>query len=89
MAEYRGLILPDAPQFERKASGFILMDGVETASTLRCVHGGEHFISIKGSGTKRGWCMKCDGVFCGPQHAACCHWEKKIEDFEQSKLSGL
>jgi len=86
MPEYRGLILPDAPQFEHKASGFILMDDVEVACTIRCVHGGEHFISIRGSGTKRGYCMNCSGVFCGPQHANCYHWEKKLDDYEKGKL---
>lgn len=90
MPEYRGLILPDAPQAERKASGVILMDDGngwrETANTIRCVHGGEHFISIKGSGITRGWCSRCAGVFCGRQHERCHHWMKQIEDFEKGKL---
>jgi hypothetical protein len=94
MSDYRGLILPDAPQHERKASGFILMDDgngvIETACTLRCVHGGEHFISIKGSGTRRGFCTKCMGVTCGsPAHDEHYDWRQKIDDYEKGKLGVL
>lgn len=92
MPEYRGLILPDAPQPERKASGVILMDDgdgkgeVEVATTMRCAHGGEHFISVKGSGITRGWCSRCHGVFCGIRHAHCYPWQKQIDDYEKGKL---
>jgi hypothetical protein len=94
MKEYRGLILPSEPQYERKASGYIIMDNgngpVETAATLQCVHCNKHFISIKGSGTIRAFCLKCGGVTCG---APVCHehydFRKKLDDYEQGKLGVL
>ncbi len=93
MPEYRGLILPDAPQPERKASGIILMDEGNgwraTADTIRCAHGGEHFISVKGSGIRRGWCSRCNGVFCGIRHAECYDWRRKIDDYEKGQLITL
>jgi hypothetical protein len=86
--DYRGLILPSEPQYERKASGYIIMDDgngpVETAATLRCCHGGENFISIKGSGKRRGWCIRCMGVTCG-SHEICSDWRRRLEDYEKGK----
>jgi len=94
MPDYRGLILPSDPKPERKASGHIIMtDGngaMQTADTLRCVHGGEHFISIKGSGHVRGFCTRCMGVTCGSaEHNICYDWRRKIDDFEKGKLEVL
>lgn len=90
MPEYRGLILPGAPLYERKASGFIIMDDgsgpVETAATLMCAHCGNHWIVIKGSGRKRGFCLKCMAVTCGsPQCDTCVPFEKRLEKLEQSQ----
>lgn len=92
--DYHGLILPSAPQYERKASGYIIMDDgngpIETACTIQCCHGGEHFISVKGSGTLRSFCLKCGGVTCGrPQHVEHYDYRQKLEDYESGKLVTL
>lgn len=88
--DYHGLILPSEPQYERKASGYIIMDDgngpVETAATMQCVHCGNHFISVKGSGTVRGLCLKCYGVICGPACSECIPFERKLDDYEKGKL---
>lgn len=86
--EYRGLILPSAPTSERKPSGHIIMDigngPVVTADTVQCCHGGEHFISVKGSGITRGFCTNCMARTCGnPLHDECKDWRKKMEEFER------
>lgn len=87
---HSGLILPGDPQFERKPSGFILMDDKEVACTLQCPHCQAHFVSIKGSGKRRAYCMKCSGVTCGkPECDTCYPFEKKIEDYEKGKLTVL
>ncbi len=49
-----------------KPSGVICVDGKEVASTRQCVHCGSHWIPVKGSGTRRGYCLKCHGHTCGP-----------------------
>jgi len=75
----------DDAQFERKPAGTILLDGMEVAHTLRCVHGGEHFVSRRGSGLKRGFCTRCSGPTCGsPAHDPCVHWMKQIEAMERA-----
>lgn len=62
----------------------------ETAATLQCVHGGEHFVSVKGSGIRRGFCLNCGGVTCGSAaHDACYHFLKKLDDYEKGKLGVL
>ena len=92
--DYHGLILPSEPQYEHRASGYIIMDDgngpVETAATLRCVHGGENFISIKGSGIRRGYCTRCAGVTCGnPNHEICSDWRKRLDEYEAGKRMTL
>lgn len=79
-----GLILPGVPQFERRPSGHILRDGEVVADTIQCCHGGEHFISVKGSGKTRAYCLRCNGVSCGrPDHLECVHFLKKLEEYER------
>lgn len=74
----------------RRPSGYILMDDKEIAQTIQCVHGGEHFISIRGSGKTRGFCLNCSGVTCGsPQHADCLHKEKRLDLYEKGLISTL
>jgi hypothetical protein len=73
--------------YERGASGFILMDGKEVAHTLQCCHGGEHFVSIKGSGKRRGYCLNCQKVTCGAEACdPCVPWESRmsIEEGDES-----
>lgn len=33
--------------------------------THQCVHCMQHFLVIKGSGVRRGWCFLCNGPTCG------------------------
>ena len=72
--------------FENKPSGIILLDGREVAQTKQCPHCQEHFISQKGSGKLRGFCMRCMAVTCGKQAChVCIPFEKKIEALEKGK----
>lgn len=48
-----------------KSSGAIIADGKEVGYTLQCVHCGQHWQVIPGSGRKRGWCFYCNGPTCG------------------------
>ena len=53
------------PEYQRKPSGHIIVDGQEVAQTLQCCHCGTHYIPIIGSGIKRGYCMRCKKTTCG------------------------
>ncbi len=50
---------------ERQPHGIIFLDGKEVATTLMCPHCGAHFVSRKGSGIRRAFCMRCMAVTCG------------------------
>jgi hypothetical protein len=50
---------------ERKPHGIIFQNGKEVATTLQCPHCGGHFVSYKGSGIRRTFCVKCMAVCCG------------------------
>jgi hypothetical protein len=72
-------------KFEKKPSGAFIVDGVEVAHTMQCCHCGAHFVSIKGSGKIRGFCLKCMKVTCGrPECNICIPFEKKLEAIEQN-----
>lgn len=48
--------------------------------TLQCVHCGNHWIKVPGSGRRRGYCMKCHGVTCGIKECdECIPFEAKLE----------
>lgn len=80
----------ETPKYERKPSGHILINNVEVAVTLACVHCGHHFVSIRGSGKIRGFCLKCYGITCGnPACNECVPFERKIDLYEQSKIGVL
>lgn len=68
-------------KFEAKPSGYILFDDKEVAHTLQCAHCNNHFVSIKGSGIKRGYCYKCKSVLCGaePCMERCVPFEAKLD----------
>jgi len=67
-------------KYERKPHGHIIIDGAEVAHTLRCVHCGAHWVSIHGSGTKRGFCMSCMGPTCGKDECdKCAPFEARLE----------
>jgi len=66
-----------------RESGAILVDGVQVASTHQCCHCGGHFVSVKGSGKTRGFCLRCSKVTCGaPECDPCIPFEKKLESLE-------
>lgn len=71
-------------KFERKPSGAIMLDGIEVAHTLQCCHCGGHYVSVKGSGKRRGFCMKCMGVTCGSVKCDnCIPTEKMLDNIEK------
>lgn len=77
-------------QYDPRANGYFLVDGIEVAATRQCVHCNRHFLSVKGSGTRRGFCRNCMGITCGRK--ACDHclpFEKKLELYEAGKLPRL
>lgn len=72
-------------QSVRRAAGAIIIDGQHQADTLQCCHCGAHFHVERGSGTQRGFCLKCMGVTCGePKCLACVPKEKQLELREQA-----
>lgn len=61
-------------------SGVIIIDSKEVATTRQCVHCGGHFVSIKGSGVTRGYCMRCGGITCGKEMCdSCIPFEKQLD----------
>lgn len=57
---------------ESKPHGIVFVDGKEVATTLQCPHCGAHFVSMKGSGARRHFCMKCMAVTCGSGRCIAC-----------------
>ena len=48
-----------------------------------CVHCQMVFPFVKGSGTLRGWCMRCNGTTCGrPCCDVCVHWKQLLANME-------
>ena len=66
-----------------KPAGAILVDGVQVADTLQCVHCGRHWIPQKGSGRVRGYCLHCQGPVCGPGCVTCVPLEQRFEQAER------
>ncbi len=62
---------------------FLLADERDVNDLVQCVHCGAHWIWVKGSGRKRGWCSSCGGYFCGekcaPRGVKCIPFEKRLE----------
>jgi len=74
----------------RRSNGAFLVDGVQVADTMQCVHGGEHFPYVRGSGTERSFCLKCNGITCGhPMHSECVPFEQRLLDVESGKRSNF
>ena len=74
----------------KQYAGTIIVDGQEIGHTLQCVHCNRHFLSIAGSGARRGWCMNCGGVTCGHGDCdRCMPFEKRLELFEAGKIGHL
>lgn len=73
-------------KWEKHPSGYILVDNKEVAHTLQCCHCNTHFLSIKGSGTRRGFCMLCMKVTCGhPSCAECVPSLAKIDFLDKGQ----
>jgi len=74
-------------QYVSRPSGYFLVDDVEVAVTVKCVHCATHITMIKGSGRERGFCMNCHGVVCGKESCMrnCKPWQKKLEELEAGK----
>ena len=81
------LILPGEPQAVRNPSGFVFVNGRQVADTLQCVHCQAHFVVVKGSGRKRGWCLNCNGPTCSPICSECYPAEKQMQDEERRASS--
>ncbi len=74
----------------KKEDGIIILDGSVVATTKQCCHCGNHFVMIKGSGKKRGWCMKCHAITCGCiKCCKCVPFEKKLDLYEAGKIPTL
>lgn len=59
---------------------------VTEGDTCQCCHCGAHFGVVKGSGKKRGFCLRCQRVTCGrPQCDPCVPFMKRIEAIEAGK----
>lgn len=59
-----------------------LLPGQEPrGDTMMCVHCQKHWIIEPGSGMKRGFCLRCNGVTCGKQacETVCIPFEKALE----------
>lgn len=54
--------------------------------TKQCAHCGRHWIFVPGSGRRRGWCTRCNGITCGNHDChECVHWRQKIENAETGR----
>jgi hypothetical protein len=73
-----------------KESGAIIITtpaGETQRSTLQCCHCGNHFISVRGSGIQRGFCIPCGKVTCGAKRCmAHLPFEKRLDLIEAGKL---
>ncbi len=68
---------------ERNPHGIVFVNGQEVATTLMCPHCGGHFVSRKGSGHRRTFCMKCMAVTCGkPACDPCRPWAKETGELQ-------
>lgn len=66
--------------------GGLIIGGIQVATTLQCPHCGGHFVSQKGSGKRRAFCIRCKAITCG-KHVCdvCIPIEAKLEHTEGSK----
>ena len=53
--------------------------------TITCCHCGRVWQWIPGSGRNRGFCLKCNAFFCGPQCQACVPQEQQLENLEAGR----
>lgn len=74
-----------------RIAGAIVVDGQQVAETLQCCHCGQHWERRPGSGTLRGYCMKCNSVLCGQPACMknCKPFEKWLEEVEKADKVNL
>jgi hypothetical protein len=71
------------PAWVRNPHGAFIVDGKEVGNTLQCPHCGGHFLSVRGSGARRTWCMRCMAVTCGNHSCdACRPYEQQMAEIE-------
>lgn len=64
--------------------GAVVIGGKQVASTSQCCHCGGHFVMVKGSGKRRGFCMRCGQITCGAASCdVCVPLEKQLEIMER------
>ena len=81
----------------RKAHGYVTIISPEEPTqefdTIRCVHCGGHFRVIPGSGTKRGFCLRCGGATCGKKQCNTClpfeKWLDKVEKADRMRIKAI
>lgn len=84
------LLIPEHTQ--RRPGGYAKIvgpNGIQEADTQTCVHCNTVFHMVKGSGTRRGYCMRCKAITCGSKRCDTCipfealleHWEGKTTPY--------
>ena len=70
-------------------SGPLLPGQDSGGDMLMCVHGGEHWRIVPGSGMVRGFCLRCNGPTCGKEkcETRCIPFEQAIEQIEREGRS--
>lgn len=58
---------------------------IDRVETKKCVHCGRHFHARPGSGKIRGYCARCNGVFCSPTCTACVPEEQQLDNREAGR----
>ena len=78
-------------KFDARAHGILMEDSREIGCTRQCCHCGGHFLSVKGSGKHRSFCMNCRAVTCGGRRCVdrCLPFEKRLELYEAGKIDVL
>lgn len=77
----------------RNPNGYSISTGEKGTiehDTQMCVHCGQHFDVVAGSGKVRGFCMQCNGVTCGHNN---CHehfpLEQRMDLYEKGLIKDL
>jgi hypothetical protein len=61
-------------------------DRVVICDTVQCCHCGRQWVYQKGSGRKRGFCLRCKGITCGNANCdACVPFEQQLENSEAGR----
>ena len=64
-------------------------DGDNYRETMQCGHCGMHWIIVKGSGTKRGFCQKCSKATCGTKRECMVNCEPIEQGLERMEAEGV